>query len=94
MKKLLALSIALLSLNLYGAEKPIISKDGLEGWGSQKGVGIFVEDYSDIDKKFDKKAIENQVELKLRLAGIEIAKGFSFEKTLINMQPIFVGGKV
>ena len=72
MKKLLALSIALLSLNLYGAEKLNFSKNGLEGWGKKEGVAVIVEDYSKHDKTFDKKAIENQVKLRLLQAGIKV----------------------
>jgi hypothetical protein len=90
MKKLLALSIALLSLNLYGADKPIYSYDGLEGWGKEKGVHILVEDYSVHDKTFDVKAIKNQVELKLRLAGIKIVKNGSSHHLIVNMQPIMI----
>ena len=75
MNKLLAISVALLSLNLYGADKPIIFPDesifsptGLEGWGKKEGVNIVVEDYSARDKAFDVKAISNIIELKLRLS--------------------------
>ena len=94
MKKLLALSIALLSLNLYGAEKPIPSKTGLEGWGKKEGVSIVVEDYSRIDKTYDMRAIKNQVELKLRLAGIKISQRFSDDYIHINMMPIRQNDKV
>ena len=133
MKKLLALSFALLSLNLYGgvpatgaipgvrpaAINPyigipipgvrvpgtpiptspsinpstgtpiLISKTGLEGWGKKEGVSIVVEEYRPemgvgevgilniplpgARPTFDRKAIKNQVELRLRLAGIKIA---------------------
>jgi hypothetical protein len=107
MKKLLALSIVLLSLNLYGADKPktefdkhgnlvtniraeepISSFTGLEGWGKKEGVNIVVEDYSEFDKTFDVKAIKNQVELKLRLAGIKVGRGIPHYALNINLMPL------
>ena len=101
MNKLLLLSIALLSVNLYGQERPAISLTGLEGWAKAdptqnkpEGVSIRVEDYSKRDKAFDVKAIENQVELKLRLAGIKIHKVVTADRIYINMQPIELGGRV
>jgi len=92
MNKLIALSVALLSLNLHGAvqPRPNISEHGLEGWGWHKGVSIYIEDYSKQDKTFDEKAISNIVELKLRLAGIEMEKpfGLSLDSLYINMMPL------
>ena len=43
MNKLIAISVALLSLNLYGADKTVISDKGLEGWDN-KGIAIIVSD--------------------------------------------------
>ena len=88
MNKLLTISILLLSLNLYGADKPIYSRTGLEGWGKEGGVYIWVEDYSDGYKSFDLKAIKNLVELKLRLAGIKITQAPPSHTIYINMHPI------
>jgi hypothetical protein len=88
MKKLLALSIALLSLNLYGAEKPIISTSGLEGWGKKNGVNISVSDFSKFDKTLDVKAIKNQVELKLRLAGINASDIATLDDIYIDVMPL------
>jgi len=100
MNKLLLLSIALLSVNLYGQEKLIYSKTGLEGWGKadptqakKEGVEILVEDYSNKVKTFDVKAIENQVELKLRLAGIKVDKDAG-DKLYINMMPVAFEGRI
>ena len=94
MNKLLALSIALLSLNLYGADEPIQSPHGLEGWGKTHGVRIMVIDHSKEDKTFDVKAIKNQVELKLRLAGIKINQRLTTDTIYINMLPRSGGGRV
>ena len=59
-------------VRINGADKPIkTSVYGLEGI-AESGLGIVVEDYSKIDKTFNKKAIENQVELRLRQAGIKV----------------------
>ena len=91
MKKLLALSVALLSVSLYGADKsapkldsknglpivegkPIWSRSGLEGI-AKKGISVYVHDWSNSDKTFDKEAIKNQVELRLKLAGVKILGG-------------------
>ena len=100
MNKLLLLSIALLSVNLYGQERPTRSLAGLEGWGradptqgKNEGVDIRVEDYSNRDKKFNVKAIKNQVELKLKLAGIKINK-FADDSLYIQMVPIKLGKKL
>ena len=94
MKTLLALFIPLLSLNLYGEDEPIPSFTGLEGWGKKEGVNIVVEDYSNLQKTYDVKAIKNQVELKLRLAGVKISKKVSYNFINIEMQPNHVGGRV
>ena len=94
MKKLLALFITLLSLNLYGADKPIFSQHGLKGWGKKDGVHILVEDYSAKDKTFDVKAIKNQVELKLRLAGIKVSDKLVPDMLEINIQPIPYNGRI
>ena len=72
MKKLIALSVALLSVSLYGADKPpTYSPNGLEEI-AKDGLLIAVgnpqsdSSYSKTDKTFDKIAIENQVKLRLR----------------------------
>jgi len=95
MRTLILSLISILSLGAYGQGKNY-SINGLEGWGKKAGVKIAVEDYSRFDKSFDAKAIKTKVELKLRLAGIKIAKEkpFSFDSILINAQPINVGGRV
>ena len=65
----------LLTLLVFGfsANGATYSYTGLEGI-AKDGLDILIEGYSKIDKTFDKKAIENQVELKLRLAGIRVNK--------------------
>ena len=70
MKKLLLL-LLLVGFNANGADKPFYSKTGLEGI-AKDGAWIVVEDHSKIDKTFDAKAIENQVELRLVQAGIKV----------------------
>ena len=94
MKKLLALSIALLSLNLYGAA---YSHTGLEGWGKKgsglspdiEGVAILIEmgkPNAKEDKTYDINAIKNQVELKLKLADIKVTtKGVNTNLLYINI---------
>ena len=82
-----------MSLNLYGAERKI-SLHGLEGWGKKEGVKIVVEDYSNRDKTFDAKAIKNQVELKLRLAGIKVNDEVSESNIYINCKPIDIAGRL
>ena len=59
-----------------------------------EGVLVVAEDYSDLDKTFDKKAIKNQVELKLRLAGIKPVLGATQDSIVIGMPPIIAGDKV
>ena len=93
MKTLLALFIPLLSLNLYGEDEPIPSFTGLEGWGKKEGVNIVVEDYSNLQKTYDVKAIKNQVELKLRLAGIKIKEASPDCSLYINMMPLIIGDR-
>ena len=70
MKKLL-LILLLFSLNAVGADKKTYSLTGLEGIAPD-GLDITIEDYPIKDKTFNEKAIENQVELKLKLAGIRV----------------------
>ena len=82
MNKLLTISILLLSLNLYGADTTLTSS-GLEGWGKESGVHILIEDYSERDKTFDKKAINDQIELTLRLAGIKIKKEADYRMYIV-----------
>jgi hypothetical protein len=94
MKKLLAISVALTSLSLYGADKPIFSRHGLEGWGKKQGVKIRVEDYSYKDKTFNAQAIKNQIELKLRLAGIQINDKTSVDTIFINCLPDRIGERL
>ena len=156
MNKLLALSIALLSVSLYGADKKspnqidvkdalirelnaqnrqlqiernelkqkfdVLTKkmeieselwqrrlaaagkaekslNGLEGFANspfttlvKHGIAVAVEDYSDVDKTFDVKAIKNQIELRLIQSGIKIANQSGFLH--INVQPIPEGAGV
>ena len=92
MKKTLLL-IALFSLNLYGADRTISSLQCLEGWG-KGGVRILVDDYSKFEKSFDKKAIESQVEFKLRLAGFNVANNSNRYFFTVNALPVRVGSKV
>ena len=92
MKKTLLL-IALFSLNLYGADRTFFSLNGLEGWG-KGGVRILVDDYSKFEKTFDKKAIESQVEFKLRLAGFNIANKSNHYFFTVNALPVRVRSKV
>jgi len=92
MKILIAISIGILAFNGYGQVK--FSVNGLEGWGKKQGVKIIVEDYSKKDKTFDIKAIKNQVELKLRLAGIKIGDKDLFDNIHITLQPIHVGDRL
>ena len=94
MNKLLAISIALLSVSLYGADKLNLSYKGLEGWGKEGGINIVIEDYSNIDKTFDEKAISNIVELKLRLAGIKVTDKLSFDGIYINLNQIVAAKKI
>lgn len=96
--KLLAISVLLLYLDLYGADKPKVLADvsffsigGLEGWGKKEGVFIVVEDCSKSVKNFDVKAIENQVELKLRLAGIRVVDKNTIYTIHIIYHPVFLG---
>jgi len=83
MKKLLLL-LLLFGFSAVGADKPIKpltgiqelnfakpSSTGLEGI-AKNGIKIYVEDYSDKDKDFDKEAIENQVKLRLIQAGVKV----------------------
>jgi len=92
MKKLLALSIALLSLNLYGTELNL-STNGLEGWGKKNGVNISVSDFSKFDKNLDGKVIKNQVELKLRLAGIKASDIATLDYIYIDVMPLSSQGR-
>jgi hypothetical protein len=104
MKKLLALSIALLSLNLYGAEKPIPSKHGLEGWGKKDGVEIVMfQRRLELQPPIDYDGIKKQVELKLLLGKIkikdrdkkavekDIKSGSMSDWLLVNIMPITEG---
>ena len=94
MNKLLILSVALLSVSLYGADKPIFSPNGLEGWGKEAGVQILVQDHPKRDKTFGVKAVKNQVELKLRLAGIKVNDEVSESNIYINCKPIDIAGRL
>ena len=94
MNKLLAISVALLSVSLYGADKPIFSLNGLEGWGKEAGVQILVQDHPKRDKTFGVKAVKNQVELKLRLAGIKVNDEVSESNIYINCKPIDIAGRL
>ena len=102
MKKLLALSVALLSVSLYGADKTpneIIvireSPNGLEGI-AESGLSILVANHADTDKTFDKKDIENQVKLRLMHSaiGVDKHKHLLDGRLYINAQPVTVGGRV
>jgi hypothetical protein len=95
MNKLISISILLLSLNLYGADKPIILADGsihsftgLEGWGKKEGVNIIIDITPYIDKNFNKKAITYQIGLQLRLAGIRVGDKHAGEALIIRIQPV------
>ena len=59
MKTIILTLISILSLGAYG-QGINISVTGLEGWGKKEGVGIEVEDYSDLDKSFNVKAIKTK----------------------------------
>ena len=82
MKKLLSISVALLSLNLHGADKPIISTTGLEGWGKKDGVNVLPPKLTPDELTFGgitaarigllKKQIANQVKLRFILSGIKV----------------------
>ena len=88
MKKLLLL-LLLFGFSAIGADRPIISSTGLEGI-AEYGINITVEDYSNKDKDFDKKAIGNQVRLRLLQAGIK----FNHDANtflVINAQPVISG---
>ena len=63
----------LLTLLVFGfsANGATYSYTGLEGIAPD-GLDITIEDYPIKDKTFNEKAIENQVELKLKLAGIRV----------------------
>ena len=95
MKTIILTLISILSLGAYG-QGINVSLTGLEGWGKKAGVVILVEDYSKFDKSFDAKAIKTKVELKLRLAGIKIAKEkpFSYDSIVINAIPVEVGRRI
>lgn len=80
MKNLILLfaAVVLVGVNANGADKPIvfpdgsiISSTGLEGIG-ESGMLVVVNDYSEQDKTFDVKAIQNQVALRLAQAGIKV----------------------
>ena len=78
MTKLLAISVALLSLDLYGADRPKYSLTGLEGIGKE---GMRIDISGSISKALqvgDPKVVENQIELKLRLAEIKVDNDTKF----------------
>ena len=52
------------SIDAWLFDKDGLSITGLEGI-AKDGMGIVIEDYSKFDKEFDKKAIINQVKLRL-----------------------------
>ena len=86
MKKLLAVSVALLSLNLYGADKPLRSPNGLEGWGKKDGVNVLPPKLTPDELTFGgttaakigllKEQIANQVKLRFILLGIKVTDHF------------------
>ena len=95
MKKLLLL--LLFGFSAVGADKPKIKADavawsGLEGWG-KKEISVIVQDYSDRDKNFDVKAIENQVKLRLGQGGFKFKK-FASDSFIVNTQPVVVDTRV
>jgi len=91
MRILIAAIIGILAFNGYG--QPIQSKTNLEGWGKD-GIQIEIHDFSRVDRTFNMKAISNQVEIKLRRAGFQIAKGFATDKIYVNCGPIVTGNGV
>ena len=90
MKTIILTLISILSLGAYG-QGINRSLNGLEGWG-KGGVIIVAEDYSNRDKSFNVKAIKTKVELKLRLAGIEVAKEGEFTTfpLFVSAQPYYL----
>ncbi len=84
----------LLILLLFGfnANGATYSYTGLEGI-AKDGLDIFIEDYSKYDKTSDKKAMNNQVELKLRLAGIRV-NNRAGNVIYVEAQPVKVGGRI
>ena len=82
MNKLIVISVALLSLNLYGADKPLRSPNGLEGWGKKDGVNVLPPKLTPDELTFGgttaarigllKKQIANQVKLRFILSGIKV----------------------
>ena len=70
-----------------------LSITGLEGI-AKDGMRIVIEDYSKFDKEFDKKAILNQVKLRLLQAGIKVNGTPSASYFLINANPVVFGGEV
>ena len=100
MKKLI-LILLLFGLSAVGADKPLrfFSINNLEGFG-KGGITIEVVDYSDEDKTFNEKAIENQVELRLRQSGVKVnydsiaAQTGSTNYLLINAMPVTYNGSL
>lgn len=72
MNKLIVISVALLSVSLYGADEPIYSSTGLEGWGKEGGVSIVIEDYSQLDKN------SHAFSLTLKDPSFDYSKLYSF----------------
>ena len=81
------------SIDAWLFDKDGLSITGLEGI-AKDGMGIVIEDYSKFDKEFDKKAIINQVKLRLLLAGIKVNENASASYFYINANPVVVGGEV
>ena len=75
--KILLTVLFCLSLPLIGADKKLTySHTGLEGI-AKDGIVVIVEDYSKYDKTFDKKAIENQIKLRLIQAEVKVVPAVS-----------------
>ena len=91
MKETLLIITLLFSYNANAAPKP--SPKGLEGWGDS-GVGIYVTDYTKLDKDFPLKSIKNKVKLRLRQSGFGIDVRVGSSDILINAIPINFDGRV
>ena len=93
MMKKIILVLAVFSLDLCAADQALASLKGLEGWGTG-GVRILVDDHSKFEKTFDRKTIEEQVELRLRLAGLRVSDNSNHFFFTVNALPVRVGNRV
>ena len=93
MIKKIVLVLAVFSLDLCAADQTLASLQGLEGWG-KGGVRILIDDHSKFEKTFDRKTIEEQVELKLRLAGFRVSDNSNHFFFTVNALPVRVGTRV